>query len=64
MMIEINTGYYKGSIKPISKIYNSYDELVKNFDPNSTNYKILKNYIIYNDIGYSNIIYPEIRSKL
>lgn len=52
-MIEVNTGYYKGSIKMISKIYNSYDELQKNFNTLSTVYPILHNYVIYNDVSYT-----------
>lgn len=50
-MAEINTDLYKQSIKIISKIYNTYDELIKSFDINNTIYPVLFNHIIYNDIS-------------
>lgn len=49
-MAEINTGLYKSSIKIISNIYNTYDELKKSYDINDTNYPVIFDYIIYSNL--------------
>jgi hypothetical protein len=49
-MAEINTGLYKGTIKIISDTYNTYDELKNNYNTNNTNYPVLFNHIIYNNL--------------
>lgn len=52
-MVEINTGYYKGSIKSITKAYPSYDKLMYSYKRDYNNqsvYPYLNNHIIYNDV--------------
>ena len=50
-MVEINTGLHKGSIKVVSDIYSSYDELKKSYNIYNTHYPILFDHIIYNNIS-------------
>lgn len=49
MMVEVNTGYHKGSLKSITQSYSSYQQLIENFDQSKQHYPFLNNYIIYND---------------
>ena len=51
MMVEVNTGYHKGSLKPISQSFSSYTELMNNFNIHSTFYPVLHNHLIFNDIS-------------
>lgn len=46
MMVEINTGSHKGSIKIISKSYNNIHDLIYNFNYNQSSYPLLQNYLI------------------
>ena len=58
MMVEVNTGYHKGSIKPITKAYPSYNKLMYSYQRNHKNqsvYPYLQNHIIYNDITGSRL---------
>lgn len=48
MMVEVNTGSHKGSIKPISKSYRSILELTRNFNIRDAQYRFLQKFIIYN----------------
>jgi hypothetical protein len=46
MMVEVNTGIFKGSLKPISQVFRSFDEMYTFYDRSSTVYPILWNYLI------------------
>jgi hypothetical protein len=50
IIVEVNTGTYKGSIKVISLKYSKIDDVMK--DPNifTSGYLFLRNHIIYNDM--------------
>lgn len=51
MMVEVNTGYRKGSIKPITKPYDNIIDLFLNFDSGKTDLKYLSDVLIYNNIS-------------
>lgn len=48
MMVEVNTGHSKGSIKPITCSYSNINNLLSGKKHNSV-LPLLKKYIIYND---------------
>ena len=55
MMVEVNTGNHKGSIIPITKTFNSLDNLLKSFNKSQTVYPVLFDHIIYNDLYISHL---------
>ena len=49
-LVEVNTGYQKGSMKVISGHYHSVEELLReNKNTIKNSYPLLQNHIIYND---------------
>ena len=50
MLVEVNTGSYKGSLKLVSDFYSSLDELYKNMDSSNYCYPLLGGHLIFNDI--------------
>jgi len=50
-LVEVNTGSYKNSIKPLTKCYDKIDEIIGIIENNHNQliYPLLKNHIIYND---------------
>lgn len=49
-VVEVNTGLYIGSMKPITKIYQSIDDLLIEFANTQSSYPFLEKYIIVNDM--------------
>lgn len=49
LMVEVNTGCSKGSLKVISKSYDNITELLKDKNVITSQYPLLQNCIIYND---------------
>lgn len=49
MMIEVNTGSYPGSLKPITPSYTNLAEMLQQFEDSKTVYPVLRDTMIYND---------------
>lgn len=49
MMVEVNTGLRIGSLKPVSKVYHSIEDMRRSYDISKSIYPVIEDHLIYND---------------